>query len=1002
MATRKFKGSARAKGFSPVGFSNAAEQRIAQQTSRVVAGMERYRDSDLENRRRILNEMERNAEATQRQIARDEKILSDNKQTEINQAQANERARKEQFIIDSRATASMFEDVKEFSETAAKVANAFEQQRVDEEYWEGVRARQLAGPLSEQQLAYDAAVSAEGIAVAEMEGGISIAEARGANPLATSKARVSTYWGSQGWQDADIKLTTENSYNAFRDDHLRNSTDLIQLPDGEQIQVNEARGDTAKTAAAIAYIQRKFISASGLDKFSAERLGPALDFMQRSNQQAIAQEAALETKRNQSLLKQGALNTFSSGELSPIDANNSFNALVNANDGDYIKTFNELEDGVRKGLIQPEALAGIIMPDGKTLGESKRYQRLQDLHTKYLIGQTDLEVNERKAAYKQKTNEWLEYFDENPDATTADLQAAAASYAGDPEGVPDWLKKRIRYRDPSGQQQAQFLIETADDAAKRGTLTTELVNKVYEVDPAKARELAAKLDAQNQFANNDSYKEYMESLEGLIKKSVDAVDTPNGTAVLRFMQKNFQELVTRKVAGGMSIEDASREAAFEIRDKVNSGRNDKGAEYYRIYDPATESFEFPNFSSKQTAGDKAKEASTLRAQKVLTSSGSELQKTLSTPGALYSNQELERIFSDFELSPVRFKIPATFQIIADRTLENPMTLLNRVMKNQIGKELPLTPSMKLLDSASPKARQLLQRHKSANRSIRGLGETSKGFNKEVIQPMYVPMIEEAAMAHTVPAPEIAALIEIESGFRPEVPSYNNSSFGMMQINKSAHPEFFATENWRDPQANINYGTKYYSQLKKQFGGDPVAAAMAYNAGPGNYQLYLQGTMPDGRKKTEMINHGRKFAKALYKYQGNASGMLQSPSTLRLGSPLHVYTSGNIGPTSTGPHLDVKRSDRGEFNPNALDNFVEVDDPELGRVPLGQVPITGDFASHTVRGSHGIDYGTHSGSKIYLKNGAKVVGTTPSEHGDVLTIELPDGSRYTMLHGTSAK
>ena len=63
---------------------------------------------------------------------------------------------------------------------------------------------------------------------------------------------------------------------------------------------------------------------------------------------------------------------------------------------------------------------------------------------------------------------------------------------------------------------------------------------------------------------------------------------------------------------------------------------------------------------------------------------------------------------------------------------------------------------------------------------------------------------------------------------------------MMQINKSAHPEFFANNNWRDPQANINYGTKYYSQLKKQFGGDPVAAAMAYNAGPGNYQRYLDG------------------------------------------------------------------------------------------------------------------------------------------------------------------
>ena len=53
--------------------------------------------------------------------------------------------------------------------------------------------------------------------------------------------------------------------------------------------------------------------------------------------------------------------------------------------------------------------------------------------------------------------------------------------------------------------------------------------------------------------------------------------------------------------------------------------------------------------------------------------------------------------------------------------------------------------------------------------------------------------------------------------------------------------------------------------------------------------------------------------------------------------LCVYTPGNIGPTSTGPHLDVKRSDRGEFNPNALDNFVEVEDPELGRVLLDRYP-----------------------------------------------------------------
>ena len=129
---------------------------------------------------------------------------------------------------------------------------------------------------------------------------------------------------------------------------------------------------------------------------------------------------------------------------------------------------------------------------------------------------------------------------------------------------------------------------------------------------------------------------------------------------------------------------------------------------------------------------------------------------------------------------------------------------------------------------------------------------------------------------------------------------------------------------------------------------------------------------------------------------------KSPAHVRAGSPLLIYMSGNIGPTSTGPHLDVKRVDGQEFAPNALDSFIEVEDPELGRVPLSKVPITGDFAEHKARGSHGIDYGLYSGTQVFAKNGAKVVDTQPSEHGDVVTIELPNGLRYTFLHGTAPK
>jgi len=138
--------------------------------------------------------------------------------------------------------------------------------------------------------------------------------------------------------------------------------------------------------------------------------------------------------------------------------------------------------------------------------------------------------------------------------------------------------------------------------------------------------------------------------------------------------------------------------------------------------------------------------------------------------------------------------------------------------------------------------------------------------------------------------------------------------------------------------------------------------------------------------------------------GLAPERLSDLTTFR--KPILAYISGNIGPTSTGPHLDVKEVGGGNFSEDALDEFVEVDDPEFGRVSLGEIrKLTNGLGDnqdeHRARGSHGVDYGLHSGTKVFVKNGAKIIGTTPSENGDVLTIELPNGKQYTMIHGKSA-
>jgi hypothetical protein len=432
---------------------------------------------------------------------------------------------------------------------------------------------------------------------------------------------------------------------------------------------------------------------------------------------------------------------------------------------------------------------------------------------------------------------------------------------------------------------------------------------------------------------------------------------------------------------------------MELAGEVKAGAMSPESPWYRGIDKNTQLPTFPNLTKgNQTAKQAAEERYKALRQNVVDNGA---EKVVNTAGSIITADEATQIIKNY--GKPGFTIPADVLAVAGMTTgADPFVIMNKQLEALGLEPLPPPPSFESIQEASPYFKSLIFKNRSEARSVRGLGGANAGtFNPAAVPNDYGPLIQQSAQTYGADPIHIAALAEIESGFDSNISSYNGSSHGVMQINRAAHPMFFQQNNWQDPAANIAYGTQYYSSLMQEY-NDPVAAAMAYNAGPGNYDAYVRGELPDGPIKTEMEAHGRKFAKAMYKYGGGRQA-LQSAATMR---PSLAYISGNIGPTSTGQHLDVKQVGGGRFNPSALDEFVEVDDPELGRVPLGQTPITGDFDSHTVRGSHGIDYGLYSGTKVYTKNGAKVVGTQPSEHGDVVTIELPNGQQYTFLHGTS--
>lgn len=112
--------------------------------------------------------------------------------------------------------------------------------------------------------------------------------------------------------------------------------------------------------------------------------------------------------------------------------------------------------------------------------------------------------------------------------------------------------------------------------------------------------------------------------------------------------------------------------------------------------------------------------------------------------------------------------------------------------------------------------------------------------KEVTLPLrHDDIIRQESRQHDVDAALIAAVINVESGFRDQTSAAD--ARGLMQITPDTAHDIerlsggttFQLEDLSDPDINIAYGTFYLRHLLDRYEGSEVAALAAYNAGPGN-------------------------------------------------------------------------------------------------------------------------------------------------------------------------
>src|ERR1700692_193275 len=93
---------------------------------------------------------------------------------------------------------------------------------------------------------------------------------------------------------------------------------------------------------------------------------------------------------------------------------------------------------------------------------------------------------------------------------------------------------------------------------------------------------------------------------------------------------------------------------------------------------------------------------------------------------------------------------------------------------------------------------------------------------------YDSIIEKAAMAASVEANLLRAVIVVESGFNPHAVS-RRGAVGLMQL-MPATATRFGVSNPYDPRENVPAGARYLKFLINRFGQDVSLALAAYNAG----------------------------------------------------------------------------------------------------------------------------------------------------------------------------
>jgi len=1028
----KYQGYARDRGFNPIQMSTASVDAIGQQGNAMLRQMRDNQDIERSNRNAFQSQVQQNQQIESQN--RSENYQFDKRSRDMYQQGVlqNLKTQQQNELVKADDLEKTLKGLSAFSTTIGKTLTDLQEKRKQSDIEAGILLYRQNGLPPEKALAFEQNEQAF-IQARDVTNSTAAQLAKNGNPPEfVERVQALSGWKRYGYMQA-LAMGSSREWASYLDNKLLTDNETqINIGNSVVTPAQAAKADDPVVLGVTSKVLlQQFLRERGLtsvnpallnkyfftERFDTEEAAVLKRWNGENNDRKAAErldeEAGIlaNALRDPQLAGQ-AFNTYISN-VSPI--RHPKLGLLGLGGGrdqaiQILKQLGKAGDipaGVREAILNQEIPGG-----GQTWGQ-KFPQVFAGLDDEIEEGiQSDLRRQEAQEAFEDKEQEEriVSYLTSKGGATESDIAQITQDYNARGKSLPDNIKNLLTVEKKEDQAARDYL--DAQLASGRGISLNELRTGGYSDKVILDYEKKVRTFQEN-ITNNSSYKAEVQALGLLIETNIRGASLDKRAHWTEPLAKAEAESLLRQeylnlVTGGtMGQADALANASKKVRILIDQGKprsgNPMGTGPFALeIDSANPEAPKPGGGfRKYMTGPSGK---VIEARQAFL----RLEEATRTDANAFKNQVLISS-SDFkQLEVLRANpsaaFPASIIYMAKKAGLGPWDIADGQLQAAKKPLLTRPPEVQWADQIDPNLRMLLYRDPSRNRTNRAFAGTQ--WNSAKVPNNWGIHVEQAAAKYGLDPALLAGLLAHESaGWKANAVS-TAGAVGLGQIMDNTLAEAGMTAKDRlDPVKSIYGAAKIFSGRLGAVKGDLTLALRAYNMG-------LNGAMrnPGGyRGDDESINYPARVLKqaAVYGYGFGQGSPYRQAATM---NPRIVYSIGSLGYGSTGPHLDLKRVDRGTMTstgsvpikPQELDNFVEV---KVGNrwLPLSKgTTLTDQESEHRARGSYGIDYAANAGTPVRVRNGAVPVGSFKGDGGtDHLIIELPDGRRFQFLHGTNA-